>query len=105
MTCRSGWLCLTQTRRRPVAPGGARWRPVAPAGLLDAPYAGETGQAAIPVHPDREGTTDDVLLRHAAPVAAVVGVVAVIAHGEVVAFRHHQLTHLQIGRASCRERV
>src|SRR5690554_7038381 len=45
--------------RRPAHDGPCRrWH----GGSLDASYAAEAGQAAIPVHPDREGTTDDVLL-------------------------------------------
>src|SRR5689334_24214019 len=40
------------------------------------------------VHPDEERTTDDVLVRREAPIAAVGAVVAVVAHHEVVARRH-----------------
>ena len=36
------------------------------------------------------GRADDVLARNEAPVAAVVGIVAVVAHGEDVARRHDQ---------------
>src|SRR5690606_35373095 len=46
----------------------------------------------IPVQPDEERLAHQVLLRYRTPVAAVVAVVAVVAHHEVVPFRHHELS-------------
>src|ERR1051326_5455794 len=42
----------------------------------------------VQVQPDEEGLADDVLVGHEAPDAAVARVVAVVAHHEVVAWRH-----------------
>ena len=47
----------------------------------DAPQVAE-------IHPDEERLADDVLVRHEAPVARVLRVVAVVAHHEIVARRH-----------------
>src|SRR5260370_11417323 len=40
------------------------------------------------VHPDKESPAHDVLVGHKAPVAGIQRVVAVVAHHEVLAFRH-----------------
>ena len=42
----------------------------------------------VPVEPDEECPAADVVIGHEAPVAAVVAVVAVVAHHQVVARRH-----------------
>src|SRR5512133_3735661 len=42
----------------------------------------------VPVEPDEERPTANMIIRHEAPVAAVVAVVAVVAHHEVVALGH-----------------
>src|ERR1051326_3679448 len=47
------------------------------------------GRLEAPV--DDHRCADDVLARHQAPIAAVVGIVAIVAHGEHVPWRHHQL--------------
>ena len=47
------------------------------------------------MHPDRKGAPYDILFGHEAPVATVVGVVAVIPHHEVMAFGHDHLAHLR----------
>src|SRR6202042_3556155 len=39
---------------------------------------------AIPVHPDRKRLADDILLRDETPVAAVLAIIAIIAHCEIV---------------------
>src|SRR5690349_22130053 len=40
------------------------------------------------VHPHEERAADDVLVGHEAPVARILGIVAVVAHHEVVACGH-----------------
>src|SRR5579859_2928583 len=47
-----------------------------------------TVSEGIDVHPDKESPAYQVSLRHEAPIAAVVAVVPVVAHGEILAFRH-----------------
>ena len=46
------------------------------------------------MHPHCKCTTNNILFRHKAPIAAVVGVVTVITHHEIVPFRHFYFTHL-----------
>src|SRR6185437_5659483 len=45
---------------------------------------------------DKEWASDDVLARHKAPEAAIETVQPVVAHGEVFARRHHQVTVLDV---------
>ncbi len=52
-------------------------------------------QAAVPVHPDAKGTPDNVLFRNEAPVTAIVGIIPVVAHHEIVTRRHGHFTHLR----------
>jgi hypothetical protein len=42
----------------------------------------------IPRKPDKKGPAYDILVRHEAPVATVIAVIAVITHDEILAFRH-----------------
>src|SRR6185436_14938798 len=43
---------------------------------------------AIPVHPDHEGPADQVGLRNETPVTAVLAIIAIIPHCEIVSSRH-----------------
>ena len=49
---------------------------------------------AVKGQPDEEGFTDDVILRHEAPVTRVERIVAVIAHHEVIILLEGVLAHL-----------
>src|SRR5690242_14823467 len=51
------------------------------------PLEGETAYV-VPVEPDEEGLAPDVVVRDESPVAAVVAVVPVVAHHEIMAGRH-----------------
>src|SRR5690554_40775 len=65
-------------------------RPAAATLVYDGSQSGKIHSAvlAIPVHPDQEGLAHQMVFRHEVPVAAVLAVVAIVAHHEVVAFRH-----------------
>src|SRR5690606_14819065 len=56
---------------------------------------GRQGQARFLVHPDGHRLADDVILGDRPPSAAVVTVVAVVAHHEVVSLRHHPALRLE----------
>src|SRR5256885_496955 len=66
---------------------------------------GFAARRALVVRPvDEHRAPDDGLARDVAPVAAVLTVVAVVAHGEVVAFGHDELFPLIVGAARAVER-
>ncbi len=47
---------------------------------------------SIEIHPHQHSASDKICLGHKSPVATVITVVAVVAHHEVLAFRHRKLT-------------
>src|SRR3546814_16188669 len=70
----------------------------------------------VPVHPDRKCPPNQILFRHEAPKAPVLAIIAIITHHEIVPRWYLELAvtagtvvtmqqQVQIGRASCRERV
>src|SRR5512141_1189764 len=61
-----------------------------PVTLVDpTPHALERkGRDIVPVEPDEEGPAADMVVRHEAPIPAVVAVVAVVAHHEVMTGWH-----------------
>src|SRR5512132_3064045 len=65
--------------------------PVTPSAYA-APHALECKRRdVVPVEPDEKRAAADVIVRHEAPIAAVVAIVAVVAHHEVVTRRHPAL--------------
>src|SRR5690554_6762285 len=77
------WLCIDV-----IIPGpSGKVSPASFDSITDSAKV-DTASGAIPVHPDAHGLADQVLLRNEAPGAAVERLVAVVAHDEVMAFRH-----------------
>src|SRR5581483_3209104 len=60
---------------------------------------------AVPGKPDEKGPADQVFFRHESPVTAVVAVVAVVAHDEVVPRRDHDLRRGTVIRAGRQENI
>src|SRR3989344_5389579 len=56
----------------------------------------------IPTEPDKERLANQVLVRHEAPITAVVAVVAVVAHDEIFPLRHDDFRQRHV-RAACRQ--
>src|ERR1700736_3705166 len=81
--------------RNAIAGGVPTRPPAVPGWLADRhPNAPQPRPARnLPVHPDPDGVPDQVVLRHESDVgeAAVLAVVAVVTHEEIVAGRHHPI--------------
>src|SRR5688572_21068302 len=57
--------------------------------LRNAVADSRTIDAPIEVHPDQERLAAQVLLRQEAPVSAVLAIITIVAHHEIVTRRHH----------------